>query len=1055
MYKSGKQWLVAGMATFALVGAAQVVTGHAPIDFGQNITAHAADSTTNYWMGQNTEYYKRYSELPQNSSVPESTQAKWGYASGEIVNMRNNTKFVFDGLTYDKASNKYILKAELRVPQLTTGGAGRTSYFDMGFSDSLSAKTSNPHLSAANGNQSDLSPINGVYHNDFNAGGTVGGTSTITVAIDPVKVLPTDQITAMYSSDTGTTGYHAIFSVVRTLGYDDFGAAFNNTLIAQMKQNSTDAINNSKLSDKQKTAEQAKVNAVTTDDDFVNKLQAIDKDVQAKSAANAVPIDQQRATALQQYKDAHNVDKILNEIANDSTLTKAQKDAQSKQVNDAVAVIKGNLDKATDSDDVATAIADTSQDNAIATAYQPGTDLATQIKNAQDAIDAQLVKSKALVDDNTNLTDNQKTAQKTALGIAATTAKNNIGTKINADDISTAQTAGIKNLTDLDTAKPAAYTTLTNKANSAISTINNDQNLTDAQKQDRINQVNTALKGITDKIDQATDATTVNNLAGSADLDNAIATATSDSGVTPIANQRDSANKQIDQYVTDTKAKIDADNNLTSDEKKTQKANVDQAASDAKTAIANGSAQVVADTVARAQGTIAGQYVAGKPLPDRQKEAEQQLQNTADTAKSNLDAQVAQANNDINNNNYLTDAQKQAQKDAIQKAAQSAINQINNATDADAVNNALVNGQNVVSNLNAQKLAARTAVNKAVQNAEATVNNNNALTADQKKDRIDQIEEAKTAAGNTIDSATDADVISGVPASGSTFDQAIKAATDFSNVTSLDGQKDAAKAALDTAGQNAKNALDAAKTAQENAIDQDGNLTPEQKTAQKAAIDQAVTNAKSDISNATNADDVTKAKDTAVIAISNLSGEKTAARQALAKQAQAAIDTINGNNALTAADKASRIKQVQDAYNTATSAVDAATTAADVTAAQNSTDFSGAIAKATDFTGIQSLDGQKADAQKALDTAGQNAKDALDAAKVAQENAIDKDGNLTPEQKAAQKAAIDQAVSNAKSDISNATNADGVAKAKDAGITAISNLSGEKTAARQALATQA
>ncbi|GAP03529.1 hypothetical protein [Fructobacillus tropaeoli] len=62
------------MATFALVGATQVITGHVPIDFGQNITAHAADTSTNYWFGKNTEYYKRYKELPQNSSVPLATQ---------------------------------------------------------------------------------------------------------------------------------------------------------------------------------------------------------------------------------------------------------------------------------------------------------------------------------------------------------------------------------------------------------------------------------------------------------------------------------------------------------------------------------------------------------------------------------------------------------------------------------------------------------------------------------------------------------------------------------------------------------------------------------------------------------------------------------------------------------------------------------------------------------------------------------------------------------------------------------------------------------------------
>ncbi|WP_288846244.1 DUF1542 domain-containing protein [uncultured Fructobacillus sp.] len=1226
MYKSGKQWLVAGMATFALVGATQVITGHAPIDFGQNITAHAADSTTTYWMGQNTEYYKRYTELPDNSSVPKSRQMKWGYASDEIPKLASQSSFKYTSLTYDKGTGKYTLTAVLDVPMLATNGSGRTSYFDMGFSNSLASKTGNPILTAANGSVTTLQPTDGVYQNQFNAGGNVGGKSVITVQINPVKIQQDDKITAMFSSDTGTTGYHAIFSVVRTMGYADFGLPFNQALLTQMKQNSMNAINNSKLSDKQKAAEQAKVNAVTTDDDFVNKLQGIDKEVASKSAANGVPIDQQRATALQQYKDAHNVTNILNEIANDQTLTADQKAAQTKQVNDAVAVIKGNLAKATDSDDVATAIADTSQDQPIATAYKPGTNLATQIKNAQDAVDAQVVKSKALVDNNTALTDDQKSAQKKALDTAAATAKANIGSQTSADGINTAQTAGVKSLTDLDTAKPVAYSTLAAKANKAISTINNDQNLTDAQKQDRINQVNTALKGITDQIDQATDATTVNNLAASTDLDKAISTATSDDGVTPVTTQRDNANKQIDGYVAETKSKIDADTNLTTTEKATQKANVDKAASEAKAAIANGSAQVITDTVSKAQGTIAGSYVAGKPLPDRQKDAETALNNAAAAAKSNLDAQVAQANNDINNNNYLTDAQKAAQKQAIQDAVNAAIAKINAATNAYDVNTALDNGQNVVNNLNAQKLAARTSVNNEAKQAEDAINANPALTATDKANRVAQIEAAKTAAGDAIDSATDADVIakvpasgqtfdnavkaasdltgvksisdqqtaakeqldsagttaksaidqaataqenaidqngnltpeqktaqkaaldqsvanakaaidsattadainqakqsgldkvnalnedkiaarkalaqqaqaaidsinnnnaltsdekksrvqavqnaynaatttvdnatdasiiSAVPASGSTFDQAVKVATDFSNVKSVAEQQADAKAALDSAGTTAKSVIDQAATAQENTIDQDGNLTPEQKAAQKAALDQAVANAKAAIDAAQTADAINQAKQTGLDNINGLNNEKTAARKALAQQAQAAIDTINGNNALTAADKASRIKQVQDAYNIATGNVDAATKAADLTAAQNSADFTNAIKSATNFSNVPSLDGQKDAAKAALDNAGQAAKNALDAAKAAQENAIDQDGNLTPEQKAAQKAAIDQAVTNAKSNISNATNADDVTKAKDAAVTAISNLSGEKTVARQALAQQA
>ncbi|USS92177.1 DUF1542 domain-containing protein [Fructobacillus americanaquae] len=1044
MYKAGKKWLVAGVVTFALASAGQIIMGHAPIDFGQDTTAYAADSSTNYWFGQNTDYYKRYTELPGQTQIPQSVQQTWGYARTEIPLLQAQTNLKFDSLNYDATTGLYRLTIKMNVPQLTQSGAGRTSYLDLGFSDSLSAKTSGiPSLIAANGNPGTLvANGNGIYSNNFSAGGYVGGTSTISIQLNPVKIQKNDEISVMYSSDTGTTGYHPIFSTVRTMGYNEFGLQFNQTLLKQMKTNSTNTINNSKLSTKQKAAEQAKVNSVTTDEDFVNKLQDIDKEIDAKSKANAVSIATQRAIALQQYKDAHNVDKLLANIANDSTLTSDQKAAQSKQINDAIAVINGNLGNATDSDDVAAVIADTSQDNIIASAYKSGVDLATQIKNAQAAIDDQIAKSKALVNSNNVLTDAEKSAQSSAIDAIGTAVKNNIAAKTSADDINATQAAGVKNLTDLDTAKPNAYTALTNKANTAVATINNDENLTDAEKATRKSQVTDALKKLTDHIDQATDPGVVDSLKNNTDLDVAITTATSDNGVTPIGTQRDNANKQIDQAVSDTKSKINQDPTLTAQEKATQLANVDKAASEAKTAIANGSAQIVANAVSRAQGAIAGSYIAGKPLSDRQQDAEKDLQATTETAKHNLDDQVAQANNDVNNNHYLTDDEKAAQKQAIQNAANAILAKISNATNADDIDAILNDGKNVVSNLNGQKLDARTTINNAAQDAKAKVNNNNALTADEKTKRVSQIEAAQAAAKQAVDAATDADTIAKIPANGSDFDKSIKSATDFSNVTSLNDQQANAGVAVANAGQAAKDALDAAKTASENAINQDGSLTSEQKAMQKAAIDAAVSNAKNNIASTTNADDVTKARDVAVAAILKMTSDKTNSRESLAKNAQDAIDKINQYDALTSGEKASRIQQIQDAYNTATTAIDDATNSQVIASVGNTTGFTNAVAKATDFSNVLSLADQKTAADKQID----------DITAVIKAN-IDADTNLSSEDKTAQKSTIDAVAASKKNVIDSATNADGIVTAKNVAVQTINGL--DKTNADRAMSVQA
>lgn len=509
-----------------------------------------------------------------------------------------------------------------------------------------------------------------------------------------------------------------------------------------------------------------------------------------------------------------------------------------------------------------------------------------------------------------------------------------------------------------------------------------------------------------------------------------------------LAVDQANANKQIDQAVSDTKSKINQDPTLTTQEKATQLANVNKAASEAKAAIANGSDQIVADAVSRAQGTIASNYIAGKPLPDRQQDAEKDLQATAETAKHNLDDQVAQANNDVNNNHYLTDDEKAAQKQAIQNAANAILAKISNATNADAVNDILNNGKNVVGNLNGQKLDARTTINNAVQEAKAKIDNNNALTADEKTKRVSQIKAAQTAANQAVDAATDADAIAKILANGSDFDKSIKSATDFSNVTSLNDQQANAGVATTNAGQTAKDKLDAAKTASENAINQDGSLTFEQKAMQKKAIDAAVTNAKSSIASTTNADDVAKARDVAVAAILKMTSDKANARQSLAKNAQDAIDKINQYEALTSGEKASRIQQIQDAYDKATTVVDDATDSQYIASVKNTTGFADTIAKATDLSNIQSLADQKTTAGKEVDDAT-----------VAIKANIDADTNLSSEDKTAQKATIDVVAASKKSAINSATNADGVATAKNVAVQIINGL--DKTNADKIVSDQA
>ncbi|MBS9335844.1 DUF1542 domain-containing protein [Fructobacillus papyrifericola] len=408
MYKAGKVWLFAAVIGLTLGAGAQSVSGLMTLPgFPTAIKASADDGTRPYWFGQNVDYFKHYNETPDKTTVPESTQDAWqaGKTANEIASLKSDSQFTYDSLTYDQSTGKFTMSLTFKVPTLATNGASRSSYFDLAFSQSLTSKIkSTPSFTAASGSHADLNFTNNVYSNSFNAGSTVGGTSKMSLVIDPVKITSSDQITGMFSSDTGTTGYHPIFSVVRTLGYNDFGNAFNTQLLNQLKINSNGKIDNlNHLNDDQKNDFHNQINNENTNNDFVNDLDNIDKKA-ADADSNAAGLVTAKTAAKAAVDQAATNAKA--KIDGMSGLTDDQKKAAKAKIDADDAAADKNIDNATDTDGINNA-----QTNGI-NQINSDADNAQAKADAKSAIDSAATDAKNTIDNTPGLSDTDKTNAK-------------------------------------------------------------------------------------------------------------------------------------------------------------------------------------------------------------------------------------------------------------------------------------------------------------------------------------------------------------------------------------------------------------------------------------------------------------------------------------------------------------------------------------------------------------------------------------------------------------------------------------------------------------------
>ncbi len=825
------------------------------------------------------------------------------------------------------------------------------------------------------------------------------------------------------------------------------------------KVNEINNASNLNETEKQKLVDQAN-EAATTAKNNVEKATTNDD---ARDAANA-GIDNIKGitfTSLEDAKNAANtaIDNALqvktDEINNASNLSTEEKQDLINQASEVAKNAKDNINNATTNDAVTEAqnkgIAD------IANVTVPSLDQVKQdainaIKQVQDAKNKQISAASNLS------TEEQKELSDQVDKIAndAIAQINDSSTTTN-DAVTATRDDAIKQITDLfiptlDGAQTDALNAIESAKNAKLNDINNATHLTDQEKQALVDQTNKVADDATKEIKAAQTNDAVKS-AETAGLDNI-----NNIAIPTLVQKQQEAIEELNVARDAKSSAIDNATDLTTDEKNSLKDKVQAEYSNAVSNITSATTDE-AVTTAKENGIAAIKDI---QIPTKSPAKEQ--------ATSDLNTAVDEAKNAIDQDNNLTDEEKQAAKDQIDSDAKKAQEAIDNATTDDEVNTAVDNGKLAI-----DKDVANAAVDNAVSGKKNEISKS-LLTDEEKAALNDEVDEKAQAAKDAINNAITPEAVSTaqengikkindteVPTESAAKEAAKKAvaeaaeaknnAIDSSNLTAEEKAalkqevaeaQNAANTTIDNATTNAAvteaedngikainsievptksdakeqatSALNTAVDEAKKAIDQDSNLTDEEKQAAKDQIDSDAKKAQEAIDNAKTNDDVKKTIDDGTLAI-----DKDVANAAIANAVAGKKAEIS-KSPLTAEEKTALNNEVDQKAQDAKESINNATTPEAVTTAQEN--------------GIQNINNTEVPTESAAKEA---AKKAVAEAADAKNNAIDS-SNLTAEEKAALKQEVAEAQNAANTTIDNATTNAAVTEAEDNGIKAINSI---------------
>ena len=603
-------------------------------------------------------------------------------------------------------------------------------------------------------------------------------------------------------------------------------------------------------------AAQAKVDAAKTAlDKAAESLKDIDRDAAKKEIADAAK-------------------KATDAIEASTSLTQEQKAEEKAKV-------------AKEAKDATDAIDNATTEEGINSAKENGK-LAIEKETAITAINAEKAVKEQEIDNNTKLSDEEKSAAKAEVAKAAIEAVEAIKKADSKDAVDAAKAEGEKAIKAVNPiGKEKALDAIQKAAEEKIAEIDKNDKLSAEEKATAKAEVAKAAIKAVEAIQNATTQDVVD--AAKAEGETAI------KAVNPVGKE-----KALEAIQTTTEAKlaeIDKNKNLSTEEKAAAKAEVAKAAIEAVEGIQKAETQEAVNA-AQAKGEIAIKAV----NPIGKEKALEAIQTAAEAKLAEIDK-----------NTSLSDDEKAAAKAEVAKAAIEAVEGIQKAETQEAVNAAQAKGEIAIKAVNPiGKEKALEAIQTAAEAKLAEIDKNTSLSDDEKAAAKAEVAKAAIEAVEAIQKATTQEAVNAAQAKG---EAAIKAVNPVG--------KEKALAAIKV--------IKDAKLAE---IDKNTTLSAEEKAAAKTAVEKAYNEAVEAIQKAATQEAVNdaEAKGEAAIKAVNPFGKKDVNEAKAAVEAAAAekIASIKANPNLSAEEKAKAIAEVERLKQEALTAIDKARTKAEL-----------------------------------------------------------------------------------------------------------------------------
>ena len=676
--------------------------------------------------------------------------------------------------------------------------------------------------------------------------------------------------------------------------------------------------------------------------------------------------------------------------------TTEEKEAAKSKVDEAATEARNNINRALSNNDV-----DQVVHNSTASINNIQPDIVKK-EQAKRGIDTQAKIKKAIIDQTSDATTEEKEAAKSKVDEEVTKAKHSIDQAVTNSDVDQAKdrgTVAINNIQPEVVKKETAKTSIDQIALTRKNIIDQTPDATEEEKEAAKSKVDEEVTKAKRNINQAV----TNNDVNQVEHNSTIAI----NNIQPNIIKKIAAKTLIDQVARAKKNNIDQTSNATIEEKEAAKQKVDEEVTKAKHSIDQAITNSDVDQ-AKDRGTVAINNI----QPEVVKK---------ETAKTSIDQIALTRKNIIDQTPDATEEEKEAAKSKVDEEVIKAKHGIDQARTNNDVDQVEQNSTTVINNIQptvVKKSEARQAIDDLAKLKKATIDLTQEATEEEKEAAKSKVDQALTEAKTHINEAENDDGV----------DNAKTKGINVINTIQLEIIKKV----------EAKHEIDQSAIAKKKIIDQTPDATEEEKEVAKQKVDEEATKSKDNIDQATTNDAVDQAKTTGNTEINNIQPEvvkKSEARQAIDEVAKVKKEKINQMLDATEEEKEVAKQKVDEEVIKAKNTINQATTNDGVN-----------NAKTTGKNTIENIQPEvvkKAEARKAIDEAA-----------TLRKNLIDQDNSTTKEEKDIAKQKIDDEVNKAKRNVDQSINNSNVDHAQINGISAINNINAvalKKTQAKKSI----